>query len=262
MSDLILATEKFQAASITSGISLMRAAGMLFARPVLFAAWQFAFALAIAWRGAPDPWGASIAWWPWSGILTSLVILILLAWLFHSEGGNLLDLYRIDLQHIKSDLWVILGFFIIAGPIGFFPNLVFGNLFFGSVQVASKMMFLRLPVWAAASALVLFPITIALTELPTYFGYSMPRIKALSGKGWLAVCLAVGLPAIFLAAQHMALPLIFDPRFLAWRFFMFLPFALLVGAMLYWRPRLMPYLIIIHILIDIPTMWFVLQSEF
>jgi hypothetical protein len=256
LSDFFLATNKFQATSIPSGISWMRATGMLFARPVLFAAWQFAFGLGYAWRGAPDPWKASIAWWPWSGILASLTTLILLTWLFRDEGSSLLDLYRFDRQHFKSDLWVVLGFFIVAGPVGFLPNLFFGNLFFGSAQVASAMMFLRLPVWAAASALVLFPITIALTELPTYFGYSMPRIKVLSGKGLLAVCL----PALFLAAQHMALPLIFDPRFLAWRLLMFLPFALLVGGMLYWRPRLMPYLIIIHVLIDIPTMWFVLQA--
>jgi hypothetical protein len=256
LNNLTLASEKFHASLTIPNTSWMRAIGMLFARPVLFALWQFAFALAFAWRGYLNPWQAATAWWPWSGILTSLVILVLLAWLFRSEGSSLLDLYRFDRQHLKGDLLIVFGFFIIAGPIGFLPNLLFGNLLFGSAQKASAIMFLRLPVWAAASALIIFPVMIALTELPTYFGYSMPRIKILSGKTWLAICL----PAFFLAAQHMALPLIFDPRYLAWRLMMFLPFALLVAVMLYWRPRLMPYLIIIHILIDIPTMWFVLQS--
>ncbi|HHY56203.1 MAG TPA: hypothetical protein GYA08_12285 [Chloroflexi bacterium] len=61
---------------------------------------------------------------------------------------------------------------------------------------------------------------------------------------------ALSLPALMLAFQHIAIPLLFDWRFIAWRAFMFVPFAFLVGAALMWRPRLMPYLAIVHILLD------------
>jgi hypothetical protein len=47
------------------------------------------------------------------------------------------------------------------------------------------------------------------------------------------------------------LPLVFDLRFMAWRSLMFLPFALLVAVVLHWRPRLLPYLAIVHVLMDL-----------
>jgi hypothetical protein len=84
-------------------------------------------------------------------------------------------------------------------------------------------------------ATLLFPATIALAELPTYFAYDMPRLEVIIGR-WSEVVLA----GLALAAQHMTLPLIFDGRFLVWRLGMFLPFALLVAIVLRWPPRSCP----------------------
>jgi len=39
---------------------------------------------------------------------------------------------------------------------------------------------------------------------------------------------------------------------------MFLPFAFLVGLVLKWRPRLLPYLAVVHVLIDEATSVFYL----
>jgi hypothetical protein len=82
----------------------------------------------------------------------------------------------------------------------------------------------------------------------------MPRLSALSGRRWLSWLLA----SFFLAAQHIAVPLLFDGRFILWRLLMFLPFALLVGLILAWRPRLLPYMIVIHALMDISVVVFLL----
>ncbi len=38
---------------------------------------------------------------------------------------------------------------------------------------------------------------------------------------------------------------------MTWRLLMFIPFALLTAALLYWRPRLLPYMLIIHFLMDL-----------
>jgi len=61
------------------------------------------------------------------------------------------------------------------------------------------------------------------------------------------------LASFFLSVQHATLPLIFDWPFILWRAFMFLPFALILGAVLAWRPRLLPYLMVGHFLIDAGT---------
>jgi hypothetical protein len=109
-------------------------------------------------------------------------------------------------------------------------------------------MFQPLPAWALAVG-ILFPLTIALAELPTYFGYSMPRLAAQLKSGWLAWLLA----SFFLAAQHMFLPFVPDGRFIVWRLGMFLPFALFTGLVLKFRPTLLPYFVILHALMDLST---------
>jgi hypothetical protein len=77
--------------------------------------------------------------------------------------------------------------------------------------------------------------------------YVMPRLEAQTGRRWLAVVL----PAFFLGAQHVAAPLILNGRFVAWRVLMFMPFAFLVALAMRWRPRLLPYLAVVHVLMDL-----------
>ncbi len=59
--------------------------------------------------------------------------------------------------------------------------------------------------------------------------------------------------SLFLGLQHATLPLILDGRFVLWRALMYLPFAFYIGAILKLRPRLLPFLVIGHALIDLAT---------
>jgi hypothetical protein len=45
---------------------------------------------------------------------------------------------------------------------------------------------------------------------------------------------------------------------LRWRFLIFLPFALWVGLIVRWRPRLLPYMMVIHALMDVSLFMFLL----
>jgi hypothetical protein len=128
------------------------------------------------------------------------------------------------------------------------PREPLGRVLFGDAMIPTYMLFQPLPLWALILAL-LFPLTIGFGELPTYFGYCMPRLAALLTNGWLAWLIA----SLFLAAQHMFLPLLLDSRYLLWRFAMFVPFALITGLFLKFRPSLLPYFMIGHALIDITT---------
>jgi hypothetical protein len=156
----------------------------------------------------------------------------------------------------RTGLFIVIQAFIAGGPIAFFPNILLGNWLFGDVAKTSAILFQPLPAWAVLLNLP-FPLTIALAELPIYYGYVMPRLEALSGRTWLAV----GLAFLWHAEQHVALPLVFDWRFILWRFGMFLPFALLVALALRWRPRLMPYMMVGHCLIDMTVAVMVLSAS-
>ena len=151
---------------------------------------------------------------------------------------------------------MLLGFMIVVGPIALLPSFFLGTALFGNYLSAVDMLYHPLPLWAILPALFLFPITIAIVELPNYFAYSMPRLEKQVG-----AVLAVLLASAGLSLQHATLPLIFDWRFIVWRALMFLPFALLIGLVLRWRPHLLPYLVIIHGLLDFAAAWMVLSMS-
>ena len=77
----------------------------------------------------------------------------------------------------------------------------------------------------------------------------MPRFEAQGMNKWLAI----SLPALMLGFQHIAMPFLLDGRFIIWRGLMFLPFAFLVGFTFHWRPRLLPYFVVVHILLNMAT---------
>ena len=221
---------------------------MLPARLVLFALFQALFALALG------SWDASIAWWPLSATLTNLVTIALLIRLFRREGRSFRELFRIDRSRLAGDLLAFLGVVVVTAPLAYLPNVWLASRLFGSPEAALEVFLRPLPLWAAIAA-VSFPLTIVFAELPAYFGYAMPRIEAQTRNPWLAL----GLSAFFLAAQHVTLPLVFDWRFMLWRLLMFVPFALFVGAVLRWRPSLLPYLVALHGLLDLSIVLMLFQ---
>lgn len=218
-------------------------------RTLLFAAFQLLYVLVLQIGGTVGAWEKSATVWPFFAAMGSLVTLLVVSRLFKQEGLHYRDLLRLKQGSIGKDILTTLAFFMVSGPVAYLPNIFFGRLFFGDPMVPSKMMFETFPMPIAVLAVILFPGMVALTELPTYFGYILPRLKSGLGRGWLAVAL----PVFWLAFQHVTLPLIFDLRFMAWRFLMFLPFALMAGLLLAWRPRLLPYMMVGHLLMDIST---------
>lgn len=241
-------------ARVASGrVTWSRTLLALLFRTAAFAVVQGAIALLFALQGNPAPWQASIAYWPVSAMLAGLANLYLLIVLTRHEGLRYSDLLAFNRATIGRDLLVVAGLTLLAGPVAMVPMMGLSTLLFGDAQAASSLFILPLPPLLAAASVVLLPLSIALVELPTYFGYAMPRLEALSGRAWLAV----GLSSLLLGLQHATLPLIVDGRFILYRAAMFLPFAVLLGLALHWRPRLMPYLMVVHFLIDLATAWFI-----
>ncbi|HVN53682.1 MAG TPA: hypothetical protein VMT46_05075 [Anaerolineaceae bacterium] len=221
---------------------------MFFSRITLFLVFQVLFTLGFYLVGSRNAWEAGAAIWPLGVFIVNLIITAILVRLYKAEGKNYWDIYRIRSVDIKKDLLVLLGFLFIAGPAGFFPNILLSTWLFGDPQISLNLIMRPLPLWfVIAFCVVLFPLTQGLAELPTYFCYSMPRIQAQGFPRWMGVALA----ALMLSLQHLTVPFLLDIRFILWRAFMYLLFALVVGIMLNWRPRLLPYMAIVHILMDV-----------
>ncbi|MBN1451787.1 MAG: hypothetical protein JW963_12290 [Anaerolineales bacterium] len=219
---------------------------MLVIRSLLFLAFQAGFALALHLSGSSVPWDASATWWPFAIIFTDLACLGLLIRFYRQERQCFWDILRIERQFVKQDLLFMLGFLMIAAPLGYLPNIWSAQWLFGDPQVALDLLVRPLPAWAAITSLMLFPLLQGLVEIPTYMLYAMPRLEAQGLRPWLALALA----SFFLSAQHIFAPFLPDGRFISYRLVMFLPFAILVAIVMRARPRLMPYIAVIHVLMD------------
>jgi hypothetical protein len=219
---------------------------MLFSRSALFLFVQILIALVLASAGTPSPWNESARWWTFMAFLANFVSIYLLMRVFKAEGRRYFEAISFSRSTVKTDLtWFFLSS-LVGMPIAAAPMNILGAWIFGDPMIPTYMLFRSLPTWAFVLSF-LFPLTIAFAELPTYFGYVMPRLAAQLKNGWLAWLIA----SFFLAAQHMFLPLILDGRFMLWRLLMYLPFAFFAGWMIKLRPTLLPYYLIVHALIDI-----------
>jgi len=221
---------------------------MLFSRSLLFVLFQCLIAMFFLVSGVQSPWHESTRWWPIVVFPANLVSLYLLLRLYKAENKHFWDTLRFSRETWKNDLLWFFGFSLLAMPIAAIPRVPLANAIFGNADISTNLLFSPIPTWAFWASF-LFPLTIWFAELPTYFGYCMPRIADQLKNTWLAWILS----SLFLAAQHMFLPLIFNGGYLLWRFGMFLPFSLAIGLTLKLRPRLLPYVVIGHALLDIST---------
>lgn len=220
---------------------------MLVIRSLLFLLFQVLIALTFFFKGSSAAWNDSAAWWPIAITLTDLVCLGFLVLFYQQEGKNFWAVFHIQRQSMKSDLLFMLGFLLIGGLVGYLPNIMSAKWLFGDPQIALNMLVRPLPAWAAITGVVLFPLLQGLVEITTYMLYAMPRLEAGGLRPWISV----GLASFWLSAQHIFAPFVLDGHFIVYRLVMFLPFAILLAVVMRVRPRIMPYMAVMHVLMDL-----------
>ena len=212
-------------------------------RLVLFLFFQAALALLF------NSWETSQKYWLLTATVTNIVSICLLTSLFKREGGSFIKLFRFNRGSLRKDLLLFIGLTLLLGPVAFFPNSFLSSWLWRNAEIPFKMMFQPIESWLLYVLLVAFPVTIAFAELATYFGYCMPQLESQLKSKWIAVLL----PVLFLSVQHCTLPFIPDARFILYRGLVFLPFALVLGLSLKFRPTLFPYFAILHGVMDFGT---------
>ena len=222
---------------------------MLFSRVALFILFQLLLYAVFRIGKIPSPWGLSASFWPLNVAAANLVCVFLLHRLLKREGKSFRDFFEYRKGEFGKLFLTMSAVMLLSFPIVYLPIVVLGNVLFGNQTDAVNLLYRPLPVWAAWVQCIAFPLTMPLGELTVYYGYVMPRLEVITKKKWLSFAL----PALILSFQHVALPLLFDVRFMVWRLFMFLPFAVLLGLVVRWKPKLFPYILIGHFFIDLMT---------
>lgn len=225
---------------------------LLPARTIFFLIGQAIIALILLLISGKSDWRASAGWWPMAVALADIFCLYLLIRWYRKEGKNFFSEFRVVRASFWKDLGIVLLTMIIGGPLSVLPNILLSTWLFGNPEATLDFFVGSLPLWAVIISGILFPLGQALTEIPMYMRYIAPRLEAkTSNNPGLKPWLAVGLASLFLSLQHITAPLVFDYRFILWRALMYLPFAIYVGILIRWRPRLLPFICAIHWLMNL-----------
>lgn len=218
---------------------------LLFSRLFLFLLFQILIALFLA------SWDRSVKYWALSASLTNIAGIILLVKLFKQEGISFFSIFRFQKAKLKGDLIWFLILLLISVPSAIIPSLAISKLLWGNTEYYHQVLFQSLNRPLVYFLLFIYPVTTALAELPTYFGYIMPRLKKYFKSQWIVITL----PVLAFSLQHCTLPLVFETKFIFFRGVMYLLFAFIYGIALYKRPSLFPWLVLLQLLIYILPMY-------
>jgi len=227
-------------------IPARRVWAMLALRPLLSFALLLTVAGVFAARGSADAVRESAAWWLWFVTVTNVVTVVLMRRFAHAEGLRLRDVYFINRTSWKGDLlWLVLGLAVtavVAQP----PGLVLAKALWGDAAFPNDMLFQPLPLLAVYPLFVLMPTIHAFAELPLYWGYVAPRLRARGMTVWLTILLVGSV----LSVQHMFFSFQLDWRYDLWLAVKFLPFAIWTGYLVHRRPTVLPYMMAGHFALD------------
>jgi len=232
---------------VTDGrIPQRRVWGMLALRSALSFALLLAVAGALALTGRDDAVAGSAAWWLWFVTAANVACIALMARFGRIEGLRLRNIFFASRSTWRGDLrWAVI-FVIGTAVLAMLPGTLLATALWGDANYPNELLFQALPLLAVYPLFLLMPVTQALAELPTYWGYVAPRLRA-SAMNRLLVIVIVGAT---LSLQHMFFAFQLDWRYDLWLAVKFLPFALWTGFIVDRRPTALPYLMGLHFALD------------
>lgn len=227
-------------------ISYSRIAWMLALRSLTAFSLLLFFTLVMRLAGLQTPLADASAWWLWFATAANAVSLFFIIRFSRREGVRLQDLYFLNRATWKADLGWSLGALLIVALVAQIPGDLLARLLWGDVNVPTSMLLQPIPLAAIYPLFVLMPSGQALAELPLYWGYVAPRLRAIGMSRGRVLFLV----ASVLSVQHLFFSFQWDWRYDLWLAVRYLPFALWTGFVVERRPTTLPYLMAAHFLLD------------
>ncbi len=214
---------------------------MLSLRLLLFAGVQGTAFLVLRRTGADEAWNESSRYWVIYGLIVNFMIAAPVVRILRKRYFGPGTLQMFQKSALSSTLFRLPLLLILAMA----PNILLSILLFGSPDGGS--FFLFRPYTGVLAIGILWALTQGLFELPFYILICLPRLESRIGNSSAAPIIT----GFFLALQHIALPLLFEPAYLLWRFGMFLPFSLVIVLLCRRKPEILPWMMAVHMLMDI-----------
>jgi len=232
---------------VASGrIPMKRVWFMLALRSALSFALLIATAAVLRGAGRENAVSSAAAWWLWFVTVANIACILLMVRFGRAEGLRLRDLYFASKSTWRGDVtWALIAL-VGIGILAILPGMWLAQALWGDPNLPNGMLIQALPALAVYPLIVLTPLSQAFAELPTYWGYVAPRLRAFGMTRWLVI----GLVGAVLSVQHLFFAFQLDWRYDLWLALKYLPFALWTGYIIDRRPTTLPYLMGVHFALD------------
>ena len=156
--------------------------------------------------------------WSVAASAVNIVTILLLVLFAKKNGGSFAQLIAYEKGKTKAKQVVTMIFIVLLVGMGGM-NLA-GFICYGVIPYAPPMMIAPLPLPVAIFNIALLPISTALAEEGLYLGCGVNQIRNKYA--------AILVPAFFFALQHSFIPMLFDMRYIIYRFLSFLPLTIII----------------------------------
>lgn len=181
-------------------------------------------------------------WWSVAASIVNVAVLCILFFFTKKNNSSFGEL--IQYQKGKTKAKQIIGISVLIFVVGMAGMYMAGFFCYGIIPYMAPMMIAPVPVWLAVMNVVILPVTTAFAEDGLYLGCGVNQIQN--------KFLAITVPAFFFALQHSFIPLLFDWKYVMYRFLSFLPLTLIL-CWYYYKKRNPVPVMVGHALIDVAT---------
>lgn len=189
-------------------------------------------------------------WWSIAASVVNIFTIFLLVFAAKRNGITYRKLinYQKGITKIKEIIAVSVMIIIL----GFAGMYLAGFLCYGVIPYAAPMLIAPIPKVPAIINVLILPVSTAFAEDGLYLGCGVNSIKN-------KTC-AILIPAFFFALQHSFIPVLFDARYIIYRFISFLPLTIVLCRYYYKKRNPLPVMIG-HGIIDIATVLQILATS-
>ncbi len=187
----------------------------------------------------------------WSIVASAVnIVTILLLTLLTKKNGGYAKL--INYEKGKTKPKQIVGMIFLVVLVGMGGMYLSGFICYGVIPYAAPMMIAPIPLWLAIINVFLLPVSTAIAEDGLYLGCGVNQIKNKYA--------AILVPAFFFALQHSFIPVLFDFRYIIYRFLSFLPLTIILCHNYYKKRNPLP-IMVGHAVIDVATVAQILMTS-
>ena len=180
----------------------------------------------------------------WSIVATAANLITIAILILTARANNMTFAELINYKKGKTKIRQIVIMTVVILSLGMGFMYVAGFICYGVFPYMAPMMCEPVNKYLAFINLILLPVTTAFAEDGLYLGAGVGQIRN--------KYLAVIVPAVFFALQHCFIPVLWDAKYMLYRFLSFLPLTLILCAY-YHRERNPLPVMVGHAFIDLAT---------